>query len=63
MKCIRGRALDVIVDLREGSPTFLQWFGAELSADNRLMMYVPFRCAHGFLPLKDPTEMLKFEPL
>ncbi|MCW6507714.1 dTDP-4-dehydrorhamnose 3,5-epimerase [Lichenifustis flavocetrariae] len=58
VKCIRGAAFDVVVDLREGSPTFGQWAGETLSADNRLMMYVPKGCAHGFLTLEDDTEML-----
>ena len=41
VRCIRGALYDVIVDLRPDSPTFGKWFGAELTADNRLMMYAP----------------------
>jgi dTDP-4-dehydrorhamnose 3,5-epimerase len=48
----------VILDLREDSPTFGQHFGAELTAENRKMMYVPKGFAHGFMTLKDDTEAL-----
>jgi len=58
VRCIRGSAYDVAVDLREGSTTFGQWFGTKLTAENRCMMYVPEGCAHGFLTLADDTEML-----
>lgn len=53
IRCVRGSLYDVIVDLREGSPTFRQWFGAELSEDNGLMMYVPAGFAHGLQALTD----------
>jgi dTDP-4-dehydrorhamnose 3,5-epimerase len=53
VRCVRGSLYDVIVDLREGSPTYLQWFGAELSEDNGLMMYVPAGFAHGLQALTD----------
>src|SRR5258706_15469197 len=56
VRCIRGALYDVIVDLRPDSPTYAQWFGAELSAENRLMMYVPRGFAHGLLTLTDDTE-------
>lgn len=58
IRCIAGRVFDVIVDLRAESPTFLKWFGAELSAENMVMMYVPDRFAHGFLTLTDHAELL-----
>lgn len=58
VRCVRGAAYDVVIDLREGSATFGQWAGETLTADNRLMMYVPKGCAHGFLTLEDGTEML-----
>jgi dTDP-4-dehydrorhamnose 3,5-epimerase len=48
---------DAIVDLRPDSPSFLRWFGAELSAENRRMMYVPRGFAHGMLSLQDDTEV------
>lgn len=56
VRCIKGALYDVIVDLRPDSPTFKQWFGAELSAENRRMMYVPRGFAHGFITLEDDTE-------
>jgi dTDP-4-dehydrorhamnose 3,5-epimerase len=56
VRCIRGALYDVIVDLRPDSPTFGQWFGAELTADNRLMMYAPRGFAHGLITLTDDTE-------
>lgn len=58
VKCIRGAAFDVVLDLREGSPTFGRWAGVTLTPENRLMMYAPKGCAHGFLTLEDGTEML-----
>ncbi|WP_430227305.1 dTDP-4-dehydrorhamnose 3,5-epimerase [Paraburkholderia tropica] len=56
VRCIKGSLYDVIVDLRPDSPTFKQWFGAELSAENRRMMYVPRGFAHGFITLTDDAE-------
>lgn len=58
VRCIRGALWDVIVDLRPDSTTFLKWVGAELNAENRLMMYVPRGFAHGMLTLTDDTEAL-----
>ena len=60
VKCIRGELWDCIVDLRPRSPTFMRWFGANLSAENRTMMYVPRGFAHGFITLADDTEVLYF---
>ncbi|MEE4185298.1 MAG: dTDP-4-dehydrorhamnose 3,5-epimerase [Gammaproteobacteria bacterium] len=60
VRCIRGALWDVIIDLRPDSPTFGQHFGAELSAENRRMMYVPKGFAHGFLTLEDHTEAFYF---
>lgn len=57
VRCTRGSAFDVIVDLRAQSPTYRQWFSAVLSADNGLMMYVPEGFAHGFQTLADSTEL------
>ena len=51
---------DMILDIRNGSPTFGKSFGAELSAENRRMMYVPKGFAHGFLTLADDTEAFYF---
>lgn len=58
MRCIRGAVWDAIIDLRPDSPTFAQWFGAELSAQNRRMMYVPRGFAHAVLTLADDSELL-----
>ena len=60
VRCIRGSFYDAILDLRPDSPTFGRSFGAELSADNRLMMYVPRGFAHAILTLEDETEALYF---
>jgi dTDP-4-dehydrorhamnose 3,5-epimerase len=57
VRCTRGAIYDVVVDLRTGSPTFGNWIAANLTADNRHMMYVPEGCAHGFLTLEDATEV------
>ena len=56
VRCISGALYDVIVDVRPESPTYLQHFGAELSAENRHMMYVPRGFAHGFITLLPDTE-------
>lgn len=58
IRCIQGAVLDVILDIRPGSPTFASHFAAELSPDNRLMMYVPKGFAHGFLTLQASSEVL-----
>ncbi|HSS20770.1 MAG TPA: dTDP-4-dehydrorhamnose 3,5-epimerase [Pyrinomonadaceae bacterium] len=57
VRCTRGTVYDVAVDLRPSSPTFKQWFGVELSAKNRRMMYLPGDCGHGFLTLADDSEV------
>ena len=56
MRCVRGALWDAILDLRPDSPTFGKSFGAELTADNRLMMYVPRGFAHAILTLTDDAE-------
>ena len=55
--CSRGAIFDVAVDLRKDSPTYCQWFGVELTADNRKGLYVPPGCAHGFITLVDNTDV------
>lgn len=52
-----GAVFDVAVDLRRDSPTFGCWAGAELSAENRLLMYIPTGFAHGFLVLSQVAEV------
>lgn len=58
VRCTRGAVWDVVVDLRDGSPTRLRWHAVELSARNRLALYVPEGFAHGFQTLQDDTEVL-----
>lgn len=58
MRCIRGAIFNAIVDLRPTSPTFRQWFGTELTAQNRRMLYVPKGFANGYLALEDESEVL-----
>ena len=57
VRCTRGAIYDVMIDLRPGSPTFKQWFAQELSACNRLLLYIPEGFAHGFQTLEDETEV------
>lgn len=58
VRVTQGAAYDVAVDIREGSPTFGQWVGVELSADNRRQLWIPEGFAHGFLALQDDTHFL-----
>ena len=58
VRCLQGAIWDVIVDLRNDSMTFGKWFGAELTAQNRTMMYVPKGFAHGFISLEPNSEIL-----
>lgn len=60
VRCIKGSLYDLILDLRADSATFGQSFGAELSAENRRMMYVPKGFAHGFLTLVPDAEAFYF---
>ena len=57
VRCTRGAMFDVVLDLRTGSPSFGQWYAAELTAENGRMLYVPPMCAHGYQTLEDGTEM------
>lgn len=57
IRCTRGCAFDVIVDLRKGSPTYRQWASLEIDAENRVALYVPAGCGHGFQTLADDTEL------
>lgn len=56
VRCTRGAILDIIVDLRPESPTYLQHIAVELSEDNYRSLYVPERFAHGYQALRDNTE-------
>lgn len=57
VRCTRGEIFDVIIDLRSNSPTYKKWFGVNLSEKNHKMLYVPKGFAHGFLTLKNNTEV------
>jgi dTDP-4-dehydrorhamnose 3,5-epimerase len=57
VRVTRGAIWDLALDLRRDSPTYLAWFGAELTDENRQMLYVPEGCAHGFLTLTDDAEV------
>ena len=57
LRCINGAVYDVIVDMRPGSETYLQWFGVELSAENRKAILVPPLFAHSYLSLTDGAEV------
>jgi dTDP-4-dehydrorhamnose 3,5-epimerase len=58
VRCVRGAIFDVAVDLRPNSPTYRDWHGVELNADNRLAFYIPAGLAHGFQTLTDDCEVL-----
>lgn len=58
VRCLRGAIYDVIVDMRTGSPTYLQYIGVELTAENRRSLYVPPFFAHGYQTLADDTEVM-----
>jgi dTDP-4-dehydrorhamnose 3,5-epimerase len=56
IRCTRGAILDLIVDLRPGSPTYKGWATIELTAENNEMAYVPAGCGHGYMSLTDDAE-------
>jgi dTDP-4-dehydrorhamnose 3,5-epimerase len=58
VRCTRGAIFDVAVDLRPSSASFRRWFGAELSADDGRMLFIPIDVAHGFQTLEDSSEVL-----
>lgn len=57
VRCSRGAIYDVILDLREDSPTFKTWFAKELNEENLELLYIPGGCAHGFVSLVDCSEV------
>jgi dTDP-4-dehydrorhamnose 3,5-epimerase len=58
VRVVQGAAWDVAVDLRKGSPTYLKWFGLELSAESGSILYIPAGFTHGFLALEDDTAFV-----
>ena len=60
VKCIKGAILDVAVDIRKDSPTFLKYFSVELTEENNKMLYIPDGFAHGFQSLTNDTEIIYF---
>ena len=57
LRCVRGAVFDVMIDLRPESPTRKKWFGVELTAENRKMVFVPAGFAHGYLTTAADTEV------
>ena len=58
VRVLRGAVLDVVVDIRLGSPNYLKWISAELSSENKHMLFVPCGFAHGFLTLTPDVEFM-----
>jgi dTDP-4-dehydrorhamnose 3,5-epimerase len=57
VRCTRGKILDVVVDLRKGSPTYKRWISVELSEESKRLLLIPKGFAHGFLTLTDDVEV------
>ena len=57
VRCTKGAVFDVIIDLRQDSPTYKEWLGVELAEENHRMLYVPEGFAHGYLTLRDNSEL------
>lgn len=60
LRCVAGAVFDVVVDLREDSPTYLKWFGVELSEGNGLAILVPRGCAHGYMAVRNNSQVVYF---
>lgn len=58
VRCMSGAVYDVVLDLRPESPTYLQWYGVELTGENFLSLYIPIGCAHGYQTLSDGTTLM-----
>jgi dTDP-4-dehydrorhamnose 3,5-epimerase len=58
VRCTRGAIFDVALDLRRDSPSYLRWYGVELSEETGVALFVPVGCAHGFQTLRPDSEVL-----
>ncbi len=58
VRVTQGEVFDVVVDIRKGSPTFGQWFGQDISAENKKQLWIPAGLAHGFLVTSESAEFL-----
>lgn len=57
IRCIKGKILDVVVDIRKNSPTYKKWLKAELSEENKHLLFIPKGFAHGFVVLSDTAQI------
>ena len=57
VSCIKGSILDVAVDIRKGSPTYMKWVAIELTEENKKMLFIPKGCLHGFVTLSQNVEI------
>ncbi len=55
--CLKGAILDVAVDIRKGSPTYMKWVAVELNEENKKMLFIPKGCLHGFVTLTENVEV------
>lgn len=60
IRCIAGKVLDIVIDIRKDSKTFLENFQIELSQDNKKMIYIPEGFAHGFITLEENSQLLYY---
>lgn len=58
--CVKGKVLDVVLDLRKNSPTFMKYVEFELSADKKQAVYIPVGCAHGYKCLEDGSKVIYY---
>ena len=57
LRCLKGKVFDVAVDIRQGSPTYGQWVGEEISEDNKYQLFIPGGFAHGYYVMSDAAEI------